>query len=103
VRELRLRIFRVFQTSPALGEVFVDIDVLGASRAGKPANSPVGAISRRRGSLMKARAVFYFTRPTRDAAPFYTPVKFNTPCCDAAVLFYIPLLHFNYPNRSLPA
>ena len=38
-------------------------DVLGASRAGKPANSPVGAISRRRGTLQRARAVFYYRAP----------------------------------------
>ena len=34
---------------------------LGEFRTGKPANSPVGAISRRRRSLNKTDAVFYFS------------------------------------------
>src|ERR1700690_667177 len=62
-------------------------DDLGASRAGKPANSPVGAISQRRGSLNRTRAVFYTTRPARDAPGVYTPGDLNTPCCVAAILF----------------
>ena len=40
-----------------------EFNVLGASRAGKPANSPVGAISRRRGFLNRTRAVFYIRAP----------------------------------------
>jgi hypothetical protein len=42
-------------------------DVLGASRAGKPANSPVGAISRRRGFRKEPSPFFIFARPTQDA------------------------------------
>jgi hypothetical protein len=40
---------------------------LGESRAGKPANSPAGAISRRRGPF-KRPAPFFIERPTQAVA-----------------------------------
>ena len=46
-------------------------DDLGASRAGKPANSPVGAISRRRGFSKEPAPFFIFARPTQDAQRLY--------------------------------
>ena len=54
------------------------IDDLGASRAGKPANSPVGAISRRRGSH-NGPVPFFIHAPDARRWPVYTPVDFNSP------------------------
>jgi len=53
------------------------IDDFGASRAGKPANSPVGAISRRHGSL-KGSVPFFIHAPDARRWGVYTPLDFNT-------------------------
>jgi hypothetical protein len=71
------------------------IDDLGASRAGNPANSPVGAISRRHGSL-KGSVPFFIHAPDARRWAVYTPLDFNTPW-DSAV--YAVLQQFSFGFR----
>ncbi len=61
---------RISEASPVSSEAKTSDD-LGASRAGKPANSPVGAISRRRGFPKEPAPFFIFARPTQDAMRLY--------------------------------
>ena len=57
--------------------------VLGASRAGKPANSPVGAIFRRRGSFRGPMPFFYIRATGARRGSVYTIEKIDSPCCKA--------------------
>jgi hypothetical protein len=52
-------------------------DDLGASRAGKPANSPVGAISRRHGSVQPDPRRFFLPRARRETLPRLYPIRFR--------------------------